>query len=137
MNQRELTPADYLAMLRRRWLSIVLLGIVGGLLGFGITFVLPKRYGSRTLVLVEPPMVPADIVKPISSTDINQRLASMQEQILSRTRLEPIIRQFGLYAGELNREPIDDLVAKLRAAIEVTAVQPMAETRANNLPGFS
>ena len=31
---------------------------------------------------------------------------------------------------------MDDLVGRLQKAIEVTPVQPMAETRASNLPGF-
>ena len=31
---------------------------------------------------------------------------------------------------------MDALVARLQEAIDVTPVQPMAETRANNLPGF-
>jgi polysaccharide chain length determinant protein (PEP-CTERM system associated) len=136
MIQRELTPADYIAMLRRRWVSIVVLTIVGGLAAFGISLFLPKQYKSRTLVLVEQPTVPSDVVKPMISPDINQRLASMQEQILSRSRLEPIIHQFGLYPEDLNRKQIDELVAKLRTSIEVTPIQPMAETRTNNLPGF-
>jgi polysaccharide chain length determinant protein (PEP-CTERM system associated) len=60
----------------------------------------------------------------------------MQQQILSRTRLEPIIRQLGLYPQEINRVSMDDLVARLQKAVEVSPVEPMAETRANNLPGF-
>ena len=74
--------------------------------------------------------MPADFVKPVDTTDISQRLASMQQQILSRSRLEPIIRQFGLYSKDVNRASMDSLVARLQKAIEVTPVQPMAETRA-------
>ena len=136
MIQRELTMSDYWTMIRRHWVIIVLLTIIGPPLGYGISKMLPNRFKSTTLVLVEQPSVPADFVKPVDTTSVNQRLASMQQQILSRTRLEPIIRQYGLYASEINRVPMDDLVARLRKAIEVTPVQPMAETSANNLPGF-
>ena len=75
-------------------------------------------------------------VKPVDTTDVNERLASMQQEILSRTRLEPIIRQYGLYASEINNISMEDLVEHLQKAIEVTPVQPMAETRTSNLPGF-
>jgi polysaccharide chain length determinant protein (PEP-CTERM system associated) len=75
-------------------------------------------------------------VKPVDTSDITQRLASMQQQILSRSRLEPIIRQFGLYPKDISRKPMEELVAKLQKAIEVTPILPMAETRTSNLPGF-
>jgi len=136
MTQRELTPADYIAMLRRRWILIVALAVIGAPLAYGISLFVPTQYKSQTLVLVQQPTVPSEIVRPIETTDISQRLASMQQQILSRSRLEPIIRQFGLYSKDVNKVSIDDLVARLQKSIEVTPVQPMAETRAVNLPGF-
>ena len=98
MAQRELTPADYLAMLRRHWVMIVICTLVGGPLAYGVSRVLPVKYKSQTLVLVEQQSVPTDYVKSIDTADISQRLSSMQQQILSRSRLEPIIREYGLYA---------------------------------------
>jgi polysaccharide chain length determinant protein (PEP-CTERM system associated) len=136
MTQRELTPADYLAMLRRRWLIVAVCAIVGPIAAYAVSLALPSQYMSQTLVLVQQPTVPSDIVRPIDTTDISQRLASMQQQILSRSRLEPIIRQFGLYPKDVNRVSIDELVGRLQKAIEVTPVQPMAETQAEHLPGF-
>jgi polysaccharide chain length determinant protein (PEP-CTERM system associated) len=136
MAQRELTQADYIAILRRRWVLITVLTVVGAPLAYGVSRLLPNRYKSQTLVLIEPPTVPTDFVKPVITTEINERLASMQEEILSRTRLEPIIHQYGLYSGDVNRVPPDALVARLQKDIEITPVQPMAETRAQELPGF-
>ena len=136
MIQRELTMSDYWTMIRRHWGVIVLLTVIGPPLGYGVSKMLPNRFKSTTLVLVEQPSVPTDFVKPVDTTNINERLASMQQQILSRTRLEPIIRQYGLYASDINKVSMDDLVSRLQKAIEVTPVQPMAETSANNLPGF-
>ena len=83
MAQRELTGADYLAMLRRHWILIVVLAVVGGPLAYGVSLYLPDRYKSQTLVLVDEPAVPTEFVKPVDTTDINERLASMQQQILS------------------------------------------------------
>jgi polysaccharide chain length determinant protein (PEP-CTERM system associated) len=137
MTQRELTPADYLAMLRRRWVLIVVLTVLGGPLAYGVSRYLPDRYKSTTLVLVQQPSISREIVNPLDTTDIGQRLASMQQQILSRTRLEPIIRQFGLYATEMNRVSMEELVSRLQKSIDVIPLRPMDETRAHDLPGFS
>ena len=136
-DERELTFEDYVAILRRRWLIIVSLAVIGCGLGFGVAHFLPKRYTSRTLVLVQQPTVPDDYVKPVVSEGTSERLATMQQEILSRTRLEPIIQQFGLFREEASRVAMEDLVARLRGSVTVTPVEPMAETRAQGLPGFT
>lgn len=135
MTERELTLADYMAMLRRRWMLIVVLALVGGPLAYGVSRFLPDRYKSQTLVLVERPSVPEKIVASLDNEDLSQRLSSMQQQILSRSRLEPIINQFGLYSGEVSKVPMEDLVGQLQKAIEVTPITPMAATQ-SQLPGF-
>jgi protein tyrosine kinase modulator len=137
MAQRELTPADYLVMLRRHWILILVCTLVGGPLAYGVSRFLPVKYKSQTLVLIQQQSVPTDYVKSIDTADINQRLSSMQQQILSRSRLEPIIRQYGLYSGDASKGSMDALVARLQKAIEVTPVSPMAETRSSQLPGFN
>src|SRR5271168_2121403 len=136
MVQREFTLADYMAMLRRRWVLIVVLALIGPPLAYGVSRLLPEKFTSQTLVLIEQPTISTKIVDPLDTTDINQRLSSMQQQILSRSRLEPIIRQFNLYPQDVNRESMDELVARLQKAIEVTPIPPMAQTRAEQLPRF-
>ena len=137
IRDRELTPADILAMVRRRWILILILALVGAPLAYAVSRFLPNRYKSQTIVLVQPPSVPTSIVPDMETVGINQRLATMQQEILSRTRLEPVIRQFGLFSGDINNASMDDLVAKLQKAIDVTPVQPMAETGPQDLPGFT
>jgi polysaccharide chain length determinant protein (PEP-CTERM system associated) len=133
---RQLTPADYLAMLRRRWVLIAVFTIIGGPLVYGVSKFLPSRYTSQTLVLIQQPTVPKDFIRPVVTEDISQRLASMKQQILSRSRLEPIITQFGLYPTEVKTVPMEDLVGRLQTAVDVVPIRPMEETSAN-LPGFN
>lgn len=124
-------------MLRRRWPLMAALALIGGALSYGVAHFLPKRYLSQTLVLVTQPTVPGDYVKPVINIDTNQRLATMQQEILSRTRLEPVIKKFGLYGQDASQLPMEDLVGRLRGAIAITPVLPMAQTRAQGLPGFN
>ncbi len=137
IRDRELTPTHILAMLRRRWVLILVLALVGAPLAYGVSRFLPNRYRSQTVVLVQPPSVPTSIVPDMETSSLNQRLATMQQEILSRTRLEPIIRQFGLFSGDINSASMDDLVARLQKAIDITPVEPMAETGPQDLPGFT
>jgi len=89
------------------------------------------------MVLVDQPAVPDSYVKPVVSEDLNQRLASMQEQILSRTRLQNLVERFGLQGKDANRVPMEELVERLRKSITVTPLNPMAGTRSPELPGFN
>ena len=73
----------------------------------------------------------------MATDNVNQRLATMQQQILSTARLEPVIRDLHLYENDINRLPMEEVVENLRKAITITPVAPMAETRAQNLPGFT
>ncbi len=136
LGHRQFSLEDYVSIVRRRWPLIAAAAIVGTGLGFGIVHFIPKRYTSQTLVLIQEPAVSGDYVKPVVGDATNQRLASMQQEILSRSRLEPVIQRLGLFPDQINRVPMEDLVSALRQTITVTPVQPMAETGAQGLPGF-
>jgi polysaccharide chain length determinant protein (PEP-CTERM system associated) len=105
-------------------------------MGLSAAYLLPKRYTSQTMVLVEQPTVDPTIVQPVVTEDLNRRLASMKEQILSRTRLEPIIEKFGLYAEDRRRVHIEDLVERLRTAVDIKPLEPTPGTQSRQLPGF-
>jgi polysaccharide chain length determinant protein (PEP-CTERM system associated) len=135
MVHQEIGVKDVIMILRRRFLLISLLALVGVVAGMLAAGVLPKRYVSKTLVLVQQPE--AQPVTSLVTDNVNQRLATMQQQILSTARLEPVIRDLNLYPGDINRLPMDVLVDRLRQAITITPIAPMTETRAQNLPGFT
>jgi len=137
MFQRELTPEDYIAMLRRRWLLIVILAVVGTPIAYGVSLWLPSVYKSTSLVMVEQPTVPENFVRPVANVNTNQRLVSMQQQILNQTRLEALIHQFGMFPQDIeNHVPIEALAARLRAAIQVAPIRPPDDSESGNPPGF-
>jgi polysaccharide chain length determinant protein (PEP-CTERM system associated) len=101
MKKRPTTElSDYWAIfLRRRWWIIIpALVIAGG--AMAVVSKLPKTYLSQTTILVEPQKVPSDFVKPTVTTDVNNRLQIISQEILSRTHLQRIIDEFGLYQTE-------------------------------------
>jgi polysaccharide chain length determinant protein (PEP-CTERM system associated) len=137
----QIAPEDAKRVLRRYWWILLITVVVCGTTAMLLAMVLPKKYTSQTLILVQQPTVPSDIVKPVVTEDLNHRLASMQEQILSRTRLEPIIEKFGLYPEVRGPEVrgkvhIEDLVERLRASVMVTPIVSMQGTQNQSLPGF-
>jgi polysaccharide chain length determinant protein (PEP-CTERM system associated) len=132
----QLSFVDVQRILRRYWWILPITTVLLGVIAVVASYVLPKKYVSQTMVLVEQPTVSPELVKPVITEDLNHRLSSMQEQILSRTRLQPIIEKFGLYASDRGTTHIEDLVDRLRTAVKITPLEPMAGTQNRQLPGF-
>jgi polysaccharide chain length determinant protein (PEP-CTERM system associated) len=132
----QISPEDAKRVLQRYWWILPITILACGAIALLLAIVLPKKYTSQTLILVQQPAVPTDIVKPVVTEDLNHRLASMQEQILSRTRLEPIIEKFGLYPELRGKVHIEDLVERLRTSIVITPLVSMPGTQNQSLPGF-
>ena len=132
----EISGPDVKRALRRHWWVIPVSVVVFGAIGVLLAMVLPKRYTSQTVVLVTRPTVGPKYVDPVSTEDLNHRLSTMQEQILSRSRLEPVIQKFGLYKDEVGKAHIEDLVERLRNTISVSALEAMRGTEDRTLPGF-
>ena len=114
LGHREMTIQDYLEILRRRFWLILSCALLFLGAGVGICFFVQSQYVSQTLGIVEQQKVPENYVKPVVTEDLNARLASMREQILSRSRLEPIIERFNLFSG--NNITMDDRVDATRWA---------------------
>jgi polysaccharide chain length determinant protein (PEP-CTERM system associated) len=133
LGHRALTVQDYIAILKRRWWMIAIPAIIFPIVGFALTFLVQPQYISQTLVLVEQQKVPESYVKAVVTEDLSGRLASMKEQILSRSRLQPIIERFNLFAnGKLS---MDERIDLTRKNIGITPIQSEI-ARTNGLPGF-
>jgi polysaccharide chain length determinant protein (PEP-CTERM system associated) len=132
LGHRELTMEDYADILRRRVWLIVSSAVILLVASVAATFVIAPRYQSQTLILIEHQKVPDDYVKPVVDEDLSARLASMKEQILSRSRIEPIIRSFNLFAK--GNPTMDDRVLLMQKAIGVKTI-PSSES-SHGMPGF-
>jgi polysaccharide chain length determinant protein (PEP-CTERM system associated) len=131
-----ISGSDIKRVLRRWWWILPITTVFFGGLGTLAALVLPKKYMSQTMVLVEQPTVSPKLVDPVITEDLNHRLASMQQEILSNTRLKPVIEKLGLYAADRDKAHMEDLVDRLRGAVKITPLEPMAGTQNRQLPGF-
>jgi len=85
-------------VLRRRW-YIILPFIAAMIAGMYYTATLKKIYEARTLILIQAQRVPENYVQSIVDSDTSSRINTLSQQILSRTNLEKIIKDFDLFVG--------------------------------------
>ena len=117
-------------ILRRRWYIIIpfCLSMMAGIY-FALT--LPKIYSASTLILLQPQGVPANYVRPIVSTDIDSRINTLSQRILSRTNLEMIIDEFKLYSGpKFEKMFMEDKIESMRKRITVDVTRSRRDTNA-------
>ncbi len=88
----------------------------------------PRKYQASTLVLVTPQRVPADLVRSTVTAGIIERLNSISQEIMSRTRLEQIIDELKLYQDELKSMKREEVVDLMRKNIKVELPKRTAET---------
>lgn len=104
---------------------ITLVWVVVFLLAIYTANLLPNIYQSSSLILVTPQRVPSSFVTSTITTDLGERMQSIIQEILSRTQLEKIIKEFNLYPSE-KPSALEDRIERLHKAIKV-------ELRRNNV----
>lgn len=116
---KKYTPEDILGILRKRiWLIVppLVVGLAGGLFVFKQ---LPSQYRSETLIMVIPQRIPDSYVKLTVTGSVADRLLTISDQILSRSRLERIINDLNLYQEQRATGLMEDVVQGMRGDIGV------------------
>ena len=124
---RPRTLSDYLNLARRRKTLIAVPALIVIIASVIAIMCLPNSYQSSTFILVSPPQ--GDTSGDHTSVDLPHRLATVRQQVSSRSKLEELIGKFNLYPDEVKHgEPIDSIIGEMRADIdvEVSATRPDA-----------
>lgn len=132
LEEQESTQFDferYLDVVRRRHIHFLVPVLLGWMLVWGVSWILPSKYKSSTTILVEEPTMPESYVAPNVTENLQDRLQTIKQQILSRTRLLTIINKLNLYPGKTD----DDKVAELQKGISVDVVK---DGRNNEISSF-
>lgn len=91
------TTEDYWAMVRRQRWVILSVAFICWLLVWCVGWLLPSSYVSDAVVLVQQQQVSPTLVEPNINVSLEAQLESIRQQVLSRTRLQPIIDSHHLY----------------------------------------
>lgn len=120
---------------RRKWAILVpaLLGTFGAI---ALCIIAPKAYKSTTLILVEPQKIPEHYVQSTVTVDAVDRLNTLSQQVLSRTRLERVIMDLDLYGRDWNEENMERRVALLSRNILID-IDRAAIHRRGGMTSFS
>jgi len=140
ITNRELTMDDYLAMLRRRAKVILIPALLAPLVGFLISYAFTAKYTSQSLILVEHQKVPDAMVQPVVTEDLTARVATLQQQMLSQTNLQPLVEK--AFPGK-NSQEVGEIIDNIRLNVsmkpvitDLSAIGTGKPARQSPVPGF-
>ncbi len=94
-----------------------------------VALALPPIYESSSTILIEEQQIPPDFVKSTVTGYADQRIQSLNQQILSRTKLLEIIRQFNLYPEMREKYPQEAIIETMRDNITVELISAEVANR--------
>lgn len=119
----EPAPGNFLSQIpvilaERKWL-VITPAVLGVLAAIAAIFVLPTKYESGAILLVQAPSLPTEIVGG-SEQVVAQRIEAIRQQIINRPALIDLINRNDLYAERRRTEPLSGIVEEMREAITLT-----------------
>src|SRR5260370_13366284 len=116
---------------RRKWLGLVVFAVPFVTAASLIIF-MPSLYRSTATILVDRQQVPESMVRPTVTSALETRLHTISQEILSRSRLDALIKQFNLYDELRRRLPLEPGIERVRQDIklELKSVQQTEDRRA-------
>lgn len=122
MSEHELGLSDYIEVLMRRKLAILLPFTFGMVVAIFLAVWLPSLYRSTARILIEEQDIPSDFVRSSVTTFADQRIQTISQRVMTRENLARVIEKFGLYQEEIESQSLDFVVAKMRSAISVETI---------------
>lgn len=117
---RQRSMGEWAAILKRRkWMIILPMITLTSAVGY-VVYNLPSIYESTSLLTVKPPTISSNLVQPLTNEDFSQRLQTINQEVLSRSSLEPMVFKYDLYRTERNAGmPMELVIAKMYKNIKV------------------
>lgn len=106
-------------MIWKQWPVILLAWVLISGLSLVVISKLPNVYRAETLVLVESQKIPENLVASTVNAELQDRLATISQEILSSTRLQKIIDKFNLYQSLRQRSTQEEIIDQMRKDIKI------------------
>ncbi|UCD77256.1 MAG: hypothetical protein JSW26_17740 [Desulfobacterales bacterium] len=123
MEATQMFPKDYFDILKRRKWSLILPALIVMLIGIAVALGLPPIYKSTSTILIEEQGIPSDFVTTTVTSYAEQRLQTINQRIMSFSRLLEIIQRFDLYPEYKDKWTTEEIVEKMQ---EDTILEPIS-----------
>ena len=120
LNQNPISPMNYLKILFRRKELFIIPLYSGLILGICAGIVLPKKYQSSTIILVEEGKTDNPLFNNLTvSTNVLQRMTAIQESMLGWNSLVKLVRRLNMDKNIKTPQELENLILEIRRNIVI------------------
>ena len=117
--ERTYTVGELLGAVKRRWKWMAVVAGAVFVVSALVIMRLPNEYRARALVMVEPLHPHPDLVVPVISRTLEERVKSVRAQVYARQLMATAIEELNLYPQDREKGGMDGAVEALRNDTEV------------------
>lgn len=137
MEETVLLPSDYIDILKRRIWSLIIPILLILTVTLIVAFSLPSIYKSTATILIEEQDIPANYVITTVTSYAEQRLQTINQRIMSSSRLLDIIKRFNLYADKKGKWTTDEIISKMREDVVMEPISAEVTDRRTGRPSMA
>lgn len=140
----KLIQTEFKASRLRRTKVILTVAVLATFSGFLISFLFTPKYTSQSKVLVEAQKISEDYVKPVIIEDPVQRIATLEQKVLSRSHLLPMVEHLNLAK---HGRAVDDVIEQIQQSVTIEPLKSDLDASASaskgsgqstsSVPGFT
>jgi len=119
--ERTYTVDELLGAIRRRWKWMAIVAGTVFALAAIVIAKMPNEYRARALAMIEPLQPHQDLVVPVISTQLFEKVKNVRSQVYARSLMASVIEELNLYPKEREKDGMDAAVEALRLDTEVHA----------------
>ena len=115
----EFAPLTLIRMFGKHKLGGIIVSLTLCAISVVIVMMLPTIYRAEALILVDSQKIPERYVSSTVGSDLQDRLATINQVILSSTKLNTLIADYGLYKEERKKHVQEEIVEMMREDIQI------------------
>ena len=134
---QEKSVQDYLAILSRRKVAIILTGLMVFILGLVAALLWPPTYKSSATILIKEQDIPSELVRSTVTSYAAQRIQTISQRVMTRPNLMEIINKYNLYTDDLKRKTTEEVLGQMREDIGLNMISADVVDPRTGRPGVA
>lgn len=134
MEASPVSLSDLIAIVRRRKWSFIVTFASFLLIAAAVALLLPPIYKASSTILIEEQEIPLEYVQTMVTSYVEQRLQEINQKIMSTSRLQEIIAEYGLYPEKQDRWTKEEIIEKMREDIHLEPISTEVVDRRTGRP---
>ena len=122
-DQASLDPLYYYEILKKRKFYGLIPFVCVLAIGSAVTMLWPPIYQSEGKILVESQQIPIDLVRPTVTASASERVATIQQRVMTRDNLLKIADKYKMFADQSSKLSRTDILDLMRANTIVKPVE--------------